>query len=85
MLEETGSDADAAPRPSVNEAASRLVARMLAKAAALRIAPSRGPAGELLIDCGTAVTGGIAAGLWLENKRAAAAVPTLACSRIRSC
>ena len=65
MLEETGSDADAAPRPSVNEAASRLVARMLAKAAALRIAPSRGPAGELLIDCGTAVTGGIAAGLWL--------------------
>jgi methenyltetrahydromethanopterin cyclohydrolase len=65
MLEETESKAAAARQPSVNAAASRMVARMAAKAAALRVAPSRGPAGELLIDCGTKVNGGIAAGLWL--------------------
>jgi methenyltetrahydromethanopterin cyclohydrolase len=65
MLKETASDAGAAHRLSVNDAASRMVARMVAKAEALRIAPARGAAGELLIDCGTRVTGGIAAGLWL--------------------
>src|SRR6185436_7955856 len=58
MLEETASDAGAARRLSVNDAASRMVARMVAKAEALRIAPARGAAGELLIDCGTRVTGG---------------------------
>jgi methenyltetrahydromethanopterin cyclohydrolase len=65
MLEGTASDARAARRLSVNDAASRMVARMVAKAEALRIAPARGAAGELLIDCGTRVTGGIAAGLSL--------------------
>ncbi len=65
MLEETGTKAAAARQPSVNEAAGRMVARMIAKAAALRVAPARGPAGELLIDCGTKVAGGVAAGLWL--------------------
>ena len=65
MREETETKAAAARQPSVNEAAGRMVARMVAKAAALRVAPSRGPAGELLIDCGTKAAGGIAAGLWL--------------------
>ena len=65
MVEEIGTKAAAGRRPSVNEAAGRMVARMVAKAAALRVAASRGPAGELLIDCGAKVAGGVAAGLWL--------------------
>ena len=43
------------------------VKALVAKAAALRVAPSRGPAGELLIDCGNKVAGGIAAGARLRG------------------
>lgn len=48
---------------SINAAAKGLVARIVAEAAALRIAVSRGPLGEQVIDAGTACQGGVKAGL----------------------
>jgi len=53
-----------APHPiSVNERAAKLVAEMVADAAALRIAVTRGELGETLIDAGARAIGGVAAGL----------------------
>jgi methenyltetrahydromethanopterin cyclohydrolase len=53
-----------APHPiSVNERAAKLVAQLVADAAELKIAVTRGELGETLIDAGGAAIGGIAAGL----------------------
>ena len=51
------------PAISVNERAARLVARLVADAAELRIGIARGKLGETLIDAGSKHLGGIAAGL----------------------
>jgi methenyltetrahydromethanopterin cyclohydrolase len=48
---------------SVNERAAKLVAELLADAAALKIGVARGEHGETLIDAGSKSPGGIAAGL----------------------
>jgi methenyltetrahydromethanopterin cyclohydrolase len=48
---------------SVNEAAAKLVAQLIADAAALRVDVKRGELGETLIDAGSNCRGGIAAGL----------------------
>jgi methenyltetrahydromethanopterin cyclohydrolase len=48
---------------SVNERAAKLVAELLADAAALKIGVARGEHGETLIDAGSNSLGGIAAGL----------------------
>jgi methenyltetrahydromethanopterin cyclohydrolase len=48
---------------SVNERAAKLVARMVADAAELRIAVTRGELGEMLIDAGGNIVGSIAAGM----------------------
>ena len=52
-----------APPISVNALAGRCLDRLLADAALLRIEVARGSRGELLIDAGHEVPGGIAAGL----------------------
>jgi methenyltetrahydromethanopterin cyclohydrolase len=53
-----------APHPiSVNERAAKLVARLVADAAELKIAVGRGELGETLVDAGGAAIGSIAAGL----------------------
>jgi methenyltetrahydromethanopterin cyclohydrolase len=52
---------------SVNGAAARLVERLKADAAELRIAVARGSLGETLIDAGSRSPGGIAAGLRLAE------------------
>lgn len=49
--------------PSINTLAGQLVDRMVADAAPLRIAVSKGEKGETIIDAGKAVRGGIEAGL----------------------
>lgn len=54
-------------RPSVGESVAPLVAALLADAARLRVAVSRGPLGETLIDAGAKVPGGIEAGLRLAE------------------
>jgi len=51
------------PGISINERAAKLVARLAADAAELRIGVSRGELGETLIDAGSKSVGGIAAGL----------------------
>ena len=51
------------PAISVNERASKLVARLIADAPALRIGVGRGELGETLIDSGARELGSIAAGL----------------------
>src|SRR5271169_2555572 len=51
------------PAISVNERAAKLVARLVADAAELRIGVSRGDLGEMLIDAGSKRHGSIAAGL----------------------
>jgi methenyltetrahydromethanopterin cyclohydrolase len=51
------------PAISVNERASRLVARLVADAFELRIGVSRGELGETIIDSGSRKLGSIAAGL----------------------
>jgi methenyltetrahydromethanopterin cyclohydrolase len=51
------------PAISVNERASKLVARLIADAAELRIGVGRGELGETLIDSGARELGSIAAGL----------------------
>jgi methenyltetrahydromethanopterin cyclohydrolase len=48
---------------SVNERAAKLVAELVADAAALKIGVARGELGETLIDAGSKSPGGIAAGL----------------------
>ncbi len=52
-----------APAISVNERAARLVAKLAADAAALRIGVGRGELGETIIDAGSQNLGGVAAGL----------------------
>ena len=52
-----------APAISVNELASKLVARLIADAPELRIGVARGELGETLIDSGARELGSIAAGL----------------------
>lgn len=52
-----------APAISVNERAAKLVAQLVADAAALRIGVGRGELGETLIDSGSRNLGSIAAGL----------------------
>ncbi len=53
-----------APHPiSVNERAAKLVAQLVADAAELKIAVTRGELGETLIDAGGSAIGSIAAGL----------------------
>ena len=52
-----------APSISVNERAAKLVARLVADAAELKIGISRGQLGEALIDAGSKCLGSIAAGL----------------------
>ncbi len=49
--------------PSINTLAGQLVDRMVADAAPLRIAVSKGEKGETIIDAGKAARGGIEAGL----------------------
>lgn len=57
-----------APAPlSVNARAAALVERMLADAAALKIAVHRGERGETLIDAGAETAGSIAAGLCIAE------------------
>ncbi|MDA8248968.1 MAG: methenyltetrahydromethanopterin cyclohydrolase, partial [Rhodospirillales bacterium] len=56
------SESRATPEVSVNAGASRLLAALLADAAALRLGVATGPGGETLVDAGTAVAGGIEAG-----------------------
>ena len=53
----------ARPSISVNERAAKLVARLVADAAELKIGVSQGELGETLIDAGSRHPGGIAAGL----------------------
>jgi methenyltetrahydromethanopterin cyclohydrolase len=48
---------------SVNERAAKLVAELVADAAALKIGVARGETGETLIDAGSKSPGGVAAGL----------------------
>ncbi len=50
------------PKPSVNARADRLVADIVADAAALRCISYTGPSGERIIDLGAVATGGIEAG-----------------------
>lgn len=52
-----------APAISVNERAAKLVAQLVADAAALRIGVGRGELGETLIDSGSRNLGSVAAGL----------------------
>ena len=52
-----------APAISVNERAAKLVALLIADAAALRIGVSRGELGETVIDAGSKNLGGVTAGL----------------------
>jgi methenyltetrahydromethanopterin cyclohydrolase len=52
-----------ASRLSVNDAAARLLDRLVADAVELRLAVSRGARGELLVDAGQRARGGISAGL----------------------
>lgn len=52
-----------APAISVNESAARLVDRLVADAAKLRVGVTRGELGERLVDAGSKHLGGIAAGL----------------------
>lgn len=52
---------------SVNANARRMVDSLCAEAAVLRIGVSRGEGGECLVDAGSKVTGGIAAGLRLAE------------------
>jgi len=54
---------NATPAISVNDRAAKLVARLVADAAELRIEVSRGDLGEMLIDAGSKSHGSIAAGL----------------------
>lgn len=51
-----------APTPSVNTLAGKIVDQIAADATALRVAVSRGSAGERLIDLGASVPGGLEAG-----------------------
>ncbi len=51
-----------APAPSVNALAGKIVDQIAADATALRVAVSRGSAGERLIDLGASVPGGLEAG-----------------------
>lgn len=53
--------------PSINVLAGRIVDRMVADAAALRLDVRRGALGHLLVDAGAAATGGIAAGIQLAE------------------
>jgi len=52
-----------APAISVNELAAKLVTRLVADAATLRIGVARGKLGETLVDAGSTSLGSIAAGL----------------------
>lgn len=51
-----------APAPSVNTLAGKIVDQIATDATALRVAVSRGSAGERLIDLGASVPGGLEAG-----------------------
>ncbi len=63
-MTEAALNADA---PSVNELAGRLVDAMVADAAKLRVAVSKGARGETVIDAGKSVRGSIEAGLRLAE------------------
>jgi methenyltetrahydromethanopterin cyclohydrolase len=53
----------AVPAVSVNERAAKLVASLIADAAALRVGVGRGELGETVLDAGSKTPGGITAGL----------------------